>query len=122
MFFGGYSLIGLSSAVLIAGAATCKISALETGPMNWIGRISYSLYLWHWPPLLIMMIRGYSGTILLLSVPIALVIATISFYLVEHTALSFKYSGSKLVRVIVALIIPIFFMIGILFVLPGIHR
>ncbi|MBS0200385.1 MAG: acyltransferase [Proteobacteria bacterium] len=58
---------------------------LSLQPLQWIGRVSYSWYLWHWPVLLLGFALtgshtpGYSA----LLVGVSLVLATISYQLVE---------------------------------------
>ena len=42
----------VGAALVIAGGlgpATLPARLLSLGPVRWVGRISYSLYLWHWP-------------------------------------------------------------------------
>jgi peptidoglycan/LPS O-acetylase OafA/YrhL len=46
-----------AAAIILAGGATMVGKALSTAPMRFIGRISYSLYLWHWP--LLALTRSY---------------------------------------------------------------
>src|SRR3954447_12876702 len=51
-YYGIGSLVfSLLTAVVIAGAMQPGFlaSVLSVGPLVWIGRISYGLYLWHWP-------------------------------------------------------------------------
>ena len=53
---GFWALVpALAAAALIAGGTAQHSPAglLSTKPLRWLGRISYSLYLWHWPILVL---------------------------------------------------------------------
>jgi peptidoglycan/LPS O-acetylase OafA/YrhL len=42
-----------TAAVLLSGSAVPAVGALTARPLQWIGKLSYSLYLWHWPILVV---------------------------------------------------------------------
>jgi peptidoglycan/LPS O-acetylase OafA/YrhL len=45
----GASLLIFSGRIVAQSEPTPVMAALSVGPMRWIGRLSYSWYLWHWP-------------------------------------------------------------------------
>ena len=95
--YGGYTLVGLSIAliltVVIVWPPKVALSVLRFTPLVWIGRISYGLYLWHWP------VREFiyqkkivpaSATQLVTAVVLSLLLPTLSYYFVEKPFLRWK--------------------------------
>ncbi|MEO6413904.1 MAG: acyltransferase family protein [Pedococcus sp.] len=77
-----------AAAVLYAGwtgASGGPVRVLGTAPMVWIGGLSYSLYLWHWPALILSewAFDGLSGTQQALAVALAVVPAWLSHRFLE---------------------------------------
>ncbi len=91
LYRGGFVLAALAVSAVIASVVQPEGSVLKTalsfGPLRWIGRISYGLYLWHWPIYLwLTQTRtGLDGTALLaLRLGVSIVFAEASFVLVER--------------------------------------
>lgn len=91
-----YSAVAISCAVIIATAVWCPPAFLRIGlewaPLRWIGRISYGLYLYHWP-IFYRIDKDLAWGPLAqttLSVVATLLIATLSFYLLERPFLRMK--------------------------------
>ncbi|PRX97992.1 acyltransferase family protein [Allonocardiopsis opalescens] len=90
LYTGGLFAHSLASALLIAVCAraprTAVARALAWGPLRWLGLVSYSLYLWHWPVIVLLSpqvtgLDGWGWTAMVWAVSIGL--AALSKYLVE---------------------------------------
>jgi peptidoglycan/LPS O-acetylase OafA/YrhL len=81
-YFGGSVAFGAAVAALLWGIDTAPGAAvarvLSIAPMAWIGRISYGIYLWHWP-----MVLAFPSSPVV-AVVLTAVAATMSFYLLEQ--------------------------------------
>src|SRR6185437_14017498 len=71
-FHGGFLLVTVACAAVVAAAARVPESAvgrvLAVRPLRYLGRISYGMYLWYWPVLLVMTgarthLHGYPLTV-----------------------------------------------------------
>lgn len=80
-------LPSLGAVMIIAGGPDAAVSRLlATQPIRFIGKISYSLYLWHWPVLVLPVIaigRQLSGTESVLAMIASVALASASWYFVE---------------------------------------
>ncbi len=90
LYRGGFLLAALAVSAVIASVIQPDRGvlghALSFAPLRWIGRISYGLYLWHWPVYLTLTPAriGVSGTSLLfLRLAVSFAFATASYYVVE---------------------------------------
>ncbi|MFB3886806.1 MAG: acyltransferase family protein [Thermodesulfobacteriota bacterium] len=94
---GGYTLVALSIAliltVVIIWPPKFVLLVLKFAPLVWIGRISYGLYLWHWP------VRWFiyqkkampsSGAQLVTAIVLSLSLTALSYYFIEKPFLRWK--------------------------------
>ena len=90
LYQGGYLLAAVAVAAVVGGVVQPRNgvlgAVLSIPAIRWIGRISYGLYLWHWPIYIVLTEDriGIGGTpLLLVRIAATFVLATASFYLVE---------------------------------------
>jgi hypothetical protein len=86
----GYTLplIVLASLMVVtkqAGSQDWDAKLLSTKPISFIGNISYSLYLWHWPVFTFATEMGFAEDYVqkALLIGLSIVLATLSYYFVE---------------------------------------
>lgn len=139
MFDGGFGAVAVLTAVVLAtvvrdGSGTLA-RFLGLGPVRWIGRISYGLYLWHWPVYVLLSVSttglaSWAVDVLRLAATVGA--ATLSFYLVEEPirrgglsglrrTVSMVPVGTALAAVVVAVISPLPSAASTTGVLPEAH-
>ena len=92
---------------------------LSLKPIVFIGRISYSLYLWHWPILAFtryVRIKEPSNEVLLMAIIPAVILSLLSYYFIEQPLRHRQWSFSR--TVLLYYIVPSLAVVGITFYNP----
>jgi len=84
---GYFSLLPVLGAFLVIFAQREQAGLLENDLLQWFGRISYSLYLWHWPFVVSLNYLGKSSDPLFVvsAILLSIVMGTLSYQLIEKT-------------------------------------
>ena len=95
MHLGGFTLLAAATAVLLVNLVLSPKSygnaLLEYTPLVWLGRISYGVYLWHYPVFKATSFLGAAWPLKLgVAVAATLIVSSLSYYLVERPALTLK--------------------------------
>jgi peptidoglycan/LPS O-acetylase OafA/YrhL len=119
LYQGGFLVAALAVSAVIVSVVQPDRGVLgrflSVTPLRWIGRISYGLYLWHWPVYLTLTQQrtGLDGPALLaVRIGVSVAFATLSFYAVERPirAGTFRLPKPQIVAVAVAtaLVVAVF--------------
>jgi peptidoglycan/LPS O-acetylase OafA/YrhL len=120
LYQGGFLFAALAVSAVIVSVVQPDRGVLgrflSLTPLRWVGRISYGLYLWHWPVYLTLTEKriGLDGVALLsVRVAVSVAFATLSFYALERPirAGTFKLPAPRIIAVaaVTALVAGVFF-------------
>lgn len=93
MLIHGIGLAEWSTAAILLAISQRQgmvFDVLSTAILNWIGRLSYSLYLWHFPIFLFLRKNHDWIYVLQVGMPIAITLAAASYYTVELWVLRYR--------------------------------
>lgn len=76
------TVVGTVLVLAFAQAGPCHW-LLTRQPLTWLGKVSYSIYLWHWPVIVLSKMEGRVSSLWLLCLPI-LLLGGLSYELVEQ--------------------------------------
>jgi peptidoglycan/LPS O-acetylase OafA/YrhL len=119
LYQGGFLLAALAVSAVIVSVVQPDRGvlgrALSVAPLRWVGRISYGLYLWHWPVYLTLTETrtGLDGVALLVArLAVSFALATLSYYALEQPIRrgTFRLPKTQVVAVasVTALVVAVF--------------
>lgn len=112
-FPGLAAMLPVTGAVLIIAVGSLSSGTapffLTLPVMQWLGRMSYGWYLWHWPFLVVgrLVIREPAIWLLAVIAMAALVPAALSYHLVEKPVRQYVFFRKKRVALVMAVLFPL---------------
>jgi peptidoglycan/LPS O-acetylase OafA/YrhL/CubicO group peptidase (beta-lactamase class C family) len=102
LYLGGFQLVAVATAIVItattAPGARLLPALLEARPLRWLGRRSYSLYLWHWPIFLLIAPEAVEPwprwSVDMLRMGLTVVLAAASYRFVEQPVRTHGFAGA----------------------------
>lgn len=96
---------GIGATLLVAAIASTDYRVLDSAPIRFLGRVSYSFYLLHWPVFylcVIVALKSAGGadlqfgnlTLMVVSIAVALIAAWFSYRFVERPFMKMRFFGS----------------------------
>jgi peptidoglycan/LPS O-acetylase OafA/YrhL len=126
MFDGGFFAVAVLAAVVIASISRPDHgplgALLSLPPVRWVGKISYGLYLWHWPlcVFLTSTTTGLPGwAVDVLRVVATFAVATVSFYVLEQPIRRYGVPGFRGLRSLIPAISGVGVVILIVSAVPA---
>jgi peptidoglycan/LPS O-acetylase OafA/YrhL len=95
MYYSGLTIVAILSSILVLDILINEQSVMRKFLLNrrlvWIGTISYSLYLWHYPIYRTMRAMKYDGfTTFIVGTILTFMLSIFSYYVIEKPILNFK--------------------------------
>jgi peptidoglycan/LPS O-acetylase OafA/YrhL len=94
----GFALVELVAAAIIVAVSKQKgvlFDMLSLPALVWVGKMSYGIYLWHYP--VVRLLRAHTDWqwVVILGLPISAAFAALSFYTIERWALGLRDRSSS---------------------------
>ncbi|MEG1279646.1 MAG: acyltransferase [Comamonas sp.] len=94
----GFTLVELAAAAIIIAVSKQRgalFEMLSLPALVWLGKMSYGIYLWHYPVVRLLRAHMPWEMVILLGLPLSAAFAALSFYTVERWALRWRDGAAR---------------------------